>query len=485
MKKYIKYSRPKDTYCCYFFLINYLFICQKTSKKTMTKGEVYELHQHDRASSISTKARSDNTLDCKSLEYEDARSVISKHGAYKFHSKEGTPSDDRDYDDDDDDHNDDDNKDLETHKQKSKASLYHFAQFPNDLTFLLPGYATALISGVAKPIQTILLGKVYSAMSKYASGEYATSADFMHDVTVYSMSVVGLGGVLLFVNWIMLTCFDLFSASMLRRARRKMFVRFLNRDFAWYDTNKGIMGTLTSLNRCFSDVQSATSMTLALISQAVCTIIACLGISFYYSWSVALVSLSGLPVIVLVIAITSRFITLYFYNFKLIVEDASALVNWAINSIATVKQFNGQFFLTEKLSKKLRDGSIFYFKFSMVAGFQQGLSRFLVLSMFVPVFVFGAYQVRRGAVTSGDVLTVFSCSFMISGSVSTLGQRMESLNKGQVACARIKEFLDLGMSSVTYFKNMIGIFPEKCYGSIVFQKVSFFFWLFYFYLLGY
>lgn len=212
-------------------------------------------------------------------------------------------------------------------------------------------------------------------------------------------------------------------------------------------------------------------MTLALISQALCTIITCLCISFYYSWPLAFVSLAGLPLIMVVTTLTSRFISISFFNFKAITEDAATLVNWSINSIATVKQFNGQHSVTEKLRATLLEGSRSYYSFSKYAGIQQGLSRFLILSMFMPVFVYGTNLVHAKMVEVGDVLTVLSCSFMISGSFAALGLRLESLNKGQVASAKIKQFLDLGVSSVTYFKNMIGIFPHTCQGSIDFQKV--------------
>lgn len=354
---------------------------------------------------------------------------------------------------------------------KPKGSLFHFARLPHDLIYLIPAYTGAVLAGVSKPIQTILLGKVFTALGNYASGK-SSKSEFMHDATIYSMSIVGVGGVLLIVNWLMLSCFDLFSANLLKRARRQMFVRFLNRDFAWYDMNKGVMGTLTTLNRCFSDLQGATTMTLALISQSLCTIVACLAISFYYSWAIAFVSLAILPLILAVTAVGSRYITNYFYNFKRIIEDVCTVVNWAIDSIATVKQFNGQDTISKKFLQDLNKASAFYFKFSIAAGIQQGITRFMVLAMFVPVFVFGSYLVHKGSVEVGSVLTVFWCSFMISGSVSSLGLRMEGLNKGQVASARIQEFLDLGMSSATYFKNMIGIFPETCEGSIVFQNVS-------------
>ena len=95
----------------------------------------------------------------------------------------------------------------------------------------------------------------------------------------------------------------------------------------------------------------------------------------------------------------------------------------------------------------------FDFLFSHYAGLQQGLARFLVLGMFVPMFVLGTFLVHKGKIESGVVVTVFSCMFMISGAFSALGMRVESLRKGQVAVAKLKHFLDLGMSENTYFEK--------------------------------
>lgn len=56
---------------------------------------------------------------------------------------------------------------------------------------------------------------------------------------------------------------------------------------------------------------------------------------------------------------------------------------------------------------------------------------------------------------------------MLANSLSELGLRMESVHRGIVSSLRINEFLDLGISSATYFKSMIGLFPDTCQGSIV------------------
>lgn len=357
--------------------------------------------------------------------------------------------------------------------KNSKGSLYHFAIFPHDLIFLIPAFIAALLSGAAKPAQAVLIGKVFTTLTRYSTGHYATSDAFLSVVTRYCVTIIGVGAAGFFLDWAMLTCFDLFSAHSLLRARRKVFVRFMTRDFAWYDANSGIMGTLTTLNRCFGDFQGATSMSLALVTQAYCTIVAAFCFALYYSWALTLLSMFSVPLMITVSTITSRYMAQTYYQFKAITEDAGTLIDWAITSLTTVKQFNGQSVIFDRFAQILKRGSRIYLWFSHYAGLQQGLARFLVLSMFLPMFALGSFLVHKGKVESGAVLTVFSCMFMVSSAFAALGMRIESLRKGQVAVARLEHFLDLGMSDATYFKTIIGMFPPKCEGSITFQNVSY------------
>lgn len=357
--------------------------------------------------------------------------------------------------------------------KNSKGSLYHFAVFPHDLIFLIPAFIAALLSGAAKPAQAVLIGKVFTTLTRYSTGHYATSGAFLAVLTRFCVAIIGLGAASFFLDWAMLTCFDLFSAHSLLLARRKVFVRFMTRDFAWYDANSGIMGTLTTLNRCFGDLQGATSMSLALVTQACCTVVAAFCFAFYYSWALTLLSIFSVPLMITVSSITSRYMAQTYYQFKAITEDAGTLIDWAITALTTVKQFNGQSVIFDRFAQILKRGSRIYFWFSHYAGLQQGLARFLVLSMFLPMFALGSFLVHKGKVESGAVLTVFSCMFMISSAFAALGMRIESLRKGQVAVARLKHFLDLGMSDATYFKTIIGMFPPECKGSITFQNVSY------------
>lgn len=361
---------------------------------------------------------------------------------------------------------------LPVKEEEQRASLYYFAEFPNDLKFLIPAFSCAVVAGVAKPVMSMLLGMVFTCLSRYSTGEIPTSAQFMEEVTKLCIGIIGLGFLSFFTDGLMLACFDQFSAHLIQRARRRVFVRFLNRDFTWYDTNPGVLGTLASFNQCFRDLHAASSMSLALVCQAICTIIVCFIFSFYYTWAVTLVAISTVPIMIVVSSTSSRQIATQYYNFKAVFEEAGTIVNWAVGSLVTVKQFNGHSSIQDRLHNILIEGSSIYMKFTNWAGIQQAITRFIVLGMFVPIFALGSYLVKKGDIEAGAVLTVFSCSFLISGSVAQLGLKFESIKKGQVGVARLKNFLNLGVSNTTYFKNMIGIFPSECYGHITFQNVS-------------
>lgn len=360
----------------------------------------------------------------------------------------------------------------DSNESSKGGSLFSFSRFPGDLVFIIPAILATCAAGASQPIQTILMGKVFTALSKYAAGNvYDSKQAFMKDVTIYTMCIVGLSGAILLFQSVMVSFWDYYSSVQVRRAQEKTYFRFLGRDFTWYDKNKGIMGTLALLNRSFEDYRLATSLSLALNLRAVACITVALIIAFVFDWSLTLICLSALPVIIIFTSVTTAPMTNALVQYKSIIEDASSLVNWTLTSISTVKQFNAQYTQTRKFSELLDSACSHYHRFVIFAGLQQGISRFVMLTMFVPAFVYGARLVSKGSIQTGDVLTVFWSTMMIANSLSELGLRMDPVHKGLVASSRIKEFLDLGMSSSTYFKSMIGLFPNSCKGSITFRNV--------------
>lgn len=363
--------------------------------------------------------------------------------------------------------------DSENELPKIKGSLFSYT-ITKDLMLMIPAFITTLAAGVSQPVQTILMGKVFTTLSKYAAHEYPSPQAFMHEVRILTMSMVGLSGALMLCHWTMVFLWDHLSSRQVHRAQYQTFHRFLGRDFAWYDKNKGIMGTLALLIRSFEEFRIATSLMLALNLRSLCCLASGLIIAFAYSWSLTFICICALPIIVIFTGVTAKPMSRELVQYKSSIESASSLVDWSISSIQTIKQFNTQHVQTKKFTKVLDTAFQHYHKFIIIVGLQQGISRLIMLSMFVPAFVYGGNLVSKGKLETGDVLTVFWSTMMLANSLSELGLRMESVHRGIVSSLRINEFLDLGISSATYFKSMIGLFPDTCQGSIVFKDVCFY-----------
>lgn len=354
----------------------------------------------------------------------------------------------------------------------SSGSLFAFAQYPKDFTYLIPITIAILICGIGKPMQTVLIGKIFSGVSKFGAGEYNSSGAFMKDVTIYSMSTVGLGAGLLLSEWLMVTVLDLYAMLQVERARDQIFHRFLSREFTYYDRSKGVVGTVSILIRAFEDYKQAASLSFGLNAKSLVSIVSAFIIAMIYSWQLTLISLASLPLIIGFTGITTAPMTKALTDYKSTVEDAANILTWTLNAFSTVKQFNAQLSQIKAFERFLNQGYQFYKKFTFYVGLQQGISRFAVLAMFVPAFVVGGNLVRAGKIESGDVLTVFWCSMLIANSFSELGLRMEPYQKGIIASAKLQGFLSLDVSASTYFKSMIGLFPNKCHGSIILKNVS-------------
>lgn len=363
--------------------------------------------------------------------------------------------------------------DLENETESDgKGSLFSFAIFPSDIIYIIPSLMASCAAGVSQPVQTILMGKVFSALGKYSQGKYPSAADFMDDVVKYTMSMIGLSGFLMFCHWLMVSGWDYYASVQVKRAQNKVFHCFLGRDFAWYDTNKGIMGVLALLIRSFEEFRIASSMTFALNLKGIVCILSALFIAFLYSWSLTFICICSLPVILIFTIVTTKPMTQALVDYKAAVEEASTLIEWSLTSIQTVKQFNAQYIQLKKLDKMLDAAFVHYNTFVKYIGLQQSISRFVMLSIFVPAFIFGGHLVKKGTLKSGDVLTVFWSTLMLANSLSEVGLRMESFQRGVVASLNITEFLNIGMSPVTYFKSVIGIFPDKCQGAVSLKNVS-------------
>lgn len=353
---------------------------------------------------------------------------------------------------------------------KRAGSIFHFST-KADLKYSIPAIIATTLTALTSPVLTILLGAIFDALAQFNKNE-ATPREFMKNVLLYASGIFSLGVGTVVLSWFMLSCWCLYADRQSQRVRSIVFSSLVYKELSWFDITPNIMGALTMANRNIEDLRTATSVSLAFIVQSIVSIVASLALALYKSWSLTLVSLAGLPVVALIAYLTARPINKNLAKNKLEFEKASDSMNWAIASIDTVKLFNAQQVELLAFKNHTTLSYKFYIMFANYMAIQQGISRFLVLAMFVQGFYFGNYLVTNGTISSGAVMTVFWCCISVAEHFHSLSPQMLLLGKGQAASESLKKVIDPGIDTLVKFKRSIGLYPSIARGEIVLKNVS-------------
>lgn len=357
----------------------------------------------------------------------------------------------------------------QTEPVKYNASLFHFYR-KNDIGLLIATLLVSTGSGLAFPILTILLGNIFSALSQFTANAYSKE-EFMKQVLLSAIGIFSLGFGAVILVWMSVTFWCLFGGRQVERGRVVIFSSLINKDLTWFDLNRQVMGMLTLIHGNMEDIQMATTISASLIAQSSISIIASAILAFYHSWSLSLITLAGIPIVIVISVLCAKPMNTNIAANKKYLESSSDLINWALSSIISVKLFNNESFEVKCFKKESLEGYKFYVRFANFLALQQGLTRIFVLSMFVQGFYYGSYLVKTGRIQSGSVLTVFWCCVMIAESFHNLNTQLAFVRKGQTAVNSLLQF-NSDYSDPNKRKS-IGIYPmNAANGHISFQNVS-------------
>jgi ATP-binding cassette, subfamily B (MDR/TAP), member 1 len=176
---------------------------------------------------------------------------------------------------------------------------------------------------------------------------------------------------------------------------------------------------------------------MGLIVQLIVTFFASLGIAFRFSWSLTLVVLCSLPLILVIVAVVAPLMQRNINLEKTHLSHAASHLIRAITAIQTVKAFNAQPHEILRFDTILNLATTAYLRLAQINGIQQGLVRFIVLSMFVQGFWFGGALVSKGTLDPGQVIMVFWSTLMGVGCLQNISPQMIVIEKGKVASAEL------------------------------------------------
>lgn len=327
---------------------------------------------------------------------------------------------------------------------------------------------STIAAGLVPPIMAILTGRVFNLL---ASTEHSIQPeDLLEKITQRSMSIMALGAAALPVTWTCISTWMLLGEKQGISARRKLLQSYIKKPHEWYDKTDALSGKFTQINRCVEELRSSSAETSAMTARSLVTIVALICTSFYYSWSLTLITMSSAPIIALFAVSFSRIVQKYAELENEQTSIAAQLLNWSINSAQFVKLSCTEFKEIRKFRQSVKNCNHSFISMCKYTSVNSSVLRFFTLTMFVQAFWFGSTMVRKGKLSIGDVITCFHSCILLGSAINGSLHQIVVLQKGHVAVNQIQEFLNAGSSTdSSHVYTMAG----SSIGDIVFDNVQF------------
>lgn len=363
-------------------------------------------------------------------------------------------------------------KPLQGAKIKVNKMLFYFLK-KKDLGLTLAGIAACVVDAFLGPVANILIGKVFKSLSNFQA-QALSSDEFMAEILQWCAGLWSLALIQVFSSWSSYTLWTLIGYRQGHRARSQLYSALIGRDFDWFDTNDRAIGTATMSFKDIQDLEQAVGSTMRDMISATISIILQIIVALYYSWSVTLISLAGLPLLVLCTMILSAKVHIQVVKAKTLLDQVSSKSDWILRSLSTVISFQRQAYESGEMKKLFSKDMRFNMNQHHLTALLQGITRFLILAIFVQGFFFGSYMVRNHGLNAGNVMTVFWSCLAVAGGFSTILTHLLGLQTGLVAARRIVS--NIKRDRLKEFRGSIGLMPPNLmpgHGEVKFEDVVF------------
>ena len=226
------------------------------------------------------------------------------------------------------------------------------------------------------------------------------------------------------------------------------------------------------------------------------TFIFCIALAMWKGPILALVTLSTIPLVVVVQIVTQVFLGPMLEQERRAFAEASTNVERTTSAITTVKAHNAESTESkrfEPISTRAQNSLV---RQAIVWAISYSTSETLLLSTFVIGFWYGAKVVREGKTSAGDVMTVFWAALLAATYLQMAVPQLMLVTKGKMSMASlrtvVKDLPDRPLSGGNPFSpvttpvtatfgskarptSMRMIRPTRCNGEYNFQNVSFYY----------
>ncbi|KIR76978.1 ATP-binding cassette, subfamily B (MDR/TAP), member 1 [Cryptococcus gattii EJB2] len=402
--------------------------------------------------------------------------------------------------------------------------LFVFTTARDYMSLLFPAVVLSILSALIQPYMSIVIGNAFAIFAAYPlNTSLATDADraaLRGGVANTSIQLTVAGVLALLFNYMKGVMWTRYGETVADRLRSKVYLGVQGKPMEWYDMGMGMReeeqgegkendavgagGLMSKFNRYqfvyfpnhglltftvrreTDDVRMATSHAFGLIVQNTFTFVLCFILAVIKSPSLAFVTLSTIPLVVLTQVVTQILCAPLLATERRVLAEASTNVERATAAISTVKAHNAQAAEEEKFMEAVSKSKGNLIKQGLVWGVSAGLTDFFLLGTFVLGFWYGAKIVREGKATSGAVMTCFWACLFAATYLQQVVPHLTTMTKGKNSIASLLTVIQDDSSSPTnssidhsFSKRasgplaLQGVQPRRCHGEFNFNHISF------------
>ncbi|GAA5960635.1 hypothetical protein JCM3765_005883 [Sporobolomyces pararoseus] len=356
-----------------------------------------------------------------------------------------------------------------TNREESKKSepllkpslslLFSLTTRSTFLTLVIPAIALSIGGGLIPPYMTQVLGDTLQHFTDYsiqtANPEIdrsilsAARSTLVNKVRLEAVKFAALGAGVLLVSTANQTLWVIHGERVAKALRLKFYNGLHGKGLDWFDKGMGgqkgegenessgdsAAGLMGRFTKDTDDVRIATSQTLGMIIQYLGSFIFCLILSFYRDYRLTFVILAAIPILTFFVAITEKFAGPLANQDREAVTKCSSRVDRIIGALSTVKAFNAEEQEIAGFKPISKQAFIAYIKLHFVWGLRSGIVQFMIMTMFIQGFWFGAYLIQSGKATVSTVNTCFWSCLSASTYLQTCIPFLVSVEKGKIAMA--------------------------------------------------
>lgn len=262
------------------------------------------------------------------------------------------------------------------------------------------GVVCAFCAGATSPVFMYFFGR----MTTFAYG--VEDMDAAHTLRNFALMMTCIGVVNFTMTFIHSSAFMVASQRQTNRMKIAYFGSLLSQDLGWHDVNKP--GALIS--RLYGDtrvIHNGISSGLASGFTSLGTGVVGFILAFVSCWELAGLIVASLPLVLLVMAVTSTTASRYVTRTRQHYAIAGAVATEVMENIKTVQTFNRESYEADRFAEALLSSRSWGIRKELMVSITMGSTMGIMFIVFGISFIFASYLVEWGRAEIGKVASTF------------------------------------------------------------------------------